>query len=151
MSTWYTGGMLLFNHALAGAAVGAIVPLPLVAPIAFATHFLLDVMPHAYGEKPPFSRFWKIQFSADIVLTIIALGVLYYLFPENQRFIIGLGAFFGMLPDCLWLLWKQGPKWLDKFLVWASMIQWAEWRHGWILDLLYGATLVYFLALLAKT
>lgn len=147
MSTCYTRGMLLFNHALAGATIGAIIPAPLVAPVAFATHFLLDMMPHAHGEEPPFSRFLKVQIAADLVLTVCALGFLYYIFPEDQRFIIGVGALFGMLPDFLWILWKRGPKWLDKFLDWAHWIQWAEWRHGWAMDALYASLFVYILLL----
>ncbi len=136
--------MLAFNHILAGSIVGAIAPAPLVPFIATASHFVMDILPHAYGEEPPYSRFLKIQIGADAVISIAAVALIFILFPE-QWLIVGIGAFFGLLPDFLWLFWKRGPKWLDKFLDWAHWIQWAEWRHGWILDGMYASAFVYFL------
>lgn len=143
--------MLLFNHALAGSIVAVVTPTPLtplVPVIAFATHFLLDLTPHAHGEEPPFSRFLKIQIGIDLFLTPFALLFALVLFPE-QWFLVGIGAFFGMLPDSLWLLWKKGPKWLDKFLDWAHWIQWGERPYGWIFDATYGMIMCITLYLLA--
>lgn len=41
--------MLVTNHALTGALLGSVLPLPVAAPLAFASHFVLDALPH-YGE-----------------------------------------------------------------------------------------------------
>lgn len=140
--------MLGFNHLLAGSIVAVIVPAPLVPVIAFTSHFLLDLFPHAHGEEPPFSRFLKIQFGVDAVLCIITIPFLLWLFPDRW-FIVGIGAFFGFAPDLLWLFWHRGPKWLDKFLDWAHWIQWGERPYGWIFDALYGFLFTFTLFVLA--
>jgi hypothetical protein len=133
----YTGIMLAFNHLLAGSIVALTVPTPLVPVVAFVSHFALDLFPHAYGEEPPYSRFLKIQVGIDVVVSIATLGFLVWLFPD-RLFIVGIGAFFGFLPDALWLLWRKGPKWLDTFLDFAHWIQWGERPYGWIFDAFYG-------------
>lgn len=140
--------MLAFNHILAGSIVGAIVPAPVVPVVAFVTHFVLDLFPHAHGEEPPYSRFLKIQIAIDALLTVVAIGLVLWLF-QDRWFIIGVGAFFGLLPDFLWLLWRRGPKWLDKFLDFAHWIQWGERPYGWIFDAFYGLLMVVILFHLA--
>jgi hypothetical protein len=134
--------MLAFNHILAGSIVAVVVPAPLVPVVAFVSHFLLDMTPHAFGEEPPYSRFLKIQIAVDAVISVIAIVFLLWLFPPSQWFIVGVGAFFGLLPDFLWLLWRRGPKWLDKFLDFAHWIQWGERPYGWIFDAFYGFIMV---------
>lgn len=129
--------MLAFNHLLAGSVVAVIVPAPLVPVVAFVSHFALDLFPHANGEEPPYSRFLKTQIAIDAVVSVGVIGFLFWLFPTNWP-IIMTGAFFGLLPDFLWLLWRRGPQWLDKFLDWAHWIQWGERPYGWIFDALYA-------------
>lgn len=133
--------MLAFNHLLAGSIVATIVPAPLVPVVAFASHFILDLFPHAHGEEPPYSRFLKTQIWIDAVVSVAVLVFLFLLFPDNWP-IIMTGAFFGFLPDALWILWRKGPKWLDKFLDFAHWIQWGERPYGWIFDAFYGMTMV---------
>jgi hypothetical protein len=134
--------MLAFNHILAGSIVAVIVPAPLVPIVAFTTHFVLDTFPHAFGEEPPYSRFLKIQIAIDAVISVIAILFLGWLFPPDQWLNIGVGAFFGLLPDFLWIFWRRGPKWLDKFLDFAHWIQWGERPYGWIFDAFYGFIMV---------
>jgi len=131
-------GMLGFNHLLAGSIVAVIVPAPLVPFVAFASHYVLDLFPHSFGEEPPFSRMLKVQIGIDAVLCVLTLILLFWLFPTIWP-IIYVGAFFGFLPDALWIFWKKGgPKWFQSFLDWAHWIQWGERPYGWIFDALYG-------------
>jgi hypothetical protein len=129
--------MLAFNHILAGSIVGAIVPAPLVPFVAFTAHFVMDLFPHAHGEEPPFSRFLKAQIAIDAIFSLLAVGLIFWLFPDKWL-IVGIGAFFCLLPDFFWLLWRKGPKWFDKFLDFAHLIQWGERPYGWIFDVFYG-------------
>jgi len=140
--------MLAFNHILAGSIVAVVTPAPLVPVVALASHFVLDVMPHAYGEEPPYSRFLKIQIATDALVSLAVIPVIVALFPD-QWLIVGIGAFFGFLPDLLWLLWRKGPKWLDRFLDWAHWIQWGERPYGWIFDAFYGMVMLITLYILA--
>lgn len=136
--------MLAFNHILTGSIIATVVPAPLVPLVAFASHFVLDVLPHSNGEEPPYSRALKIQFAVDAVVSLFIVVLIIWLFPANW-FLMGIGAFFALLPDFLWLLWRRGPKWLDKFLDWAHWIQWGERPYGWIFDATYGMVLLIFL------
>lgn len=140
--------MLGFNHLLAGSIVAVIVPEPLVPVVAFSTHFVLDLFPHSFGEEPPYSRALKIQIAVDAVLCVATLIFLFALFPTKLPLIL-MGAFFGFLPDCLWIFWRKGPKWLDRFLDFAHWIQWAEVPYGWIFDGFYGMVMCITLYLLA--
>ena len=133
--------MLAFNHLMAGSIIATMVPAPLVPIVAFASHFVLDLFPHAHGEEPPYSRFLKTQIAIDAVLSVFVVGLIFWLFPTNWPLIM-MGAFFGLLPDFLWIFWKRGPKWLDKFLDWAHWIQWGERPYGWIFDAYYGLIMV---------
>lgn len=133
--------MLAFNHLLAGSIVAVVTPAPLVPAVAVASHFILDVMPHAYGEEPPYSRFLKIQIATDTLVSLAVIPIIFLLFPD-QWLLVGVGAFFGLLPDFLWLAWRKGPKWLDAFLDWAHWIQWGERPYGWIFDAFYGMVML---------
>jgi len=142
--------MLAFNHILSGSIIGLVVPAPLVAPVAFATHFLFDMLPHSFGEEPPFSRRLKIQIGADAAVSVAAIVFVVILFP-HKVLLTGLGAFFATIPDALWLFWRRGgPKWFDKLLDFAHWIQWGERPYGWIFDTFYGLMMCITLYLLAR-
>lgn len=141
--------MLAFNHILAGSIIAAIVPAPAVPVVAFVAHFVMDLFPHAHGEEKPFSRFLKIQIAIDAMVTVAAIILVAVLFSD-RLLIIGMGAFFCLLPDFLWLLWGRGPKWLDKFLDFAHLVQWGERPYGWIFDVFYGFVMIVILFHLAS-
>lgn len=135
--------MLAFNHLLAGSVVAVVVPAPLVPVVAFTSHYLLDLTPHAYGEEPPYSRRLKIQFVVDAAVSAAVLLFLLWFFPVDKWLLVGTGAFFGFLPDALWLFWRRGPEWLDKILDFSHWIQWGERTYGWIFEAFYGFLFVF--------
>ena len=144
--------MLGFNHVLTGSIVAVITPAPLVPLIAFASHYLLDIMPH-YGNNPkvqPGKQAFRWLLSIDGALCILMYAWAVWLFPE-QWLIIGIGAFFAVLPDFFWLFLRHRiSKSFDKFLDWAGRIQWGERPYGWIFDMLYGLIFVFILFMLAE-
>lgn len=106
--------MLAFNHILAGSIVALVTPAPLVPVVAFASHFLLDMMPHAHGEEPPYSRQLKTQIGIDAAVSLITVCFILWLF-HDQWFIVLVGAFFGLFPDFLWIFWRRGGSvWFQK-------------------------------------
>lgn len=134
--------MMAFNHILAGSIIGAALPPHLSAPIALASHFILDVTPHSLGEtKRPYSRVFIITFTVDVVLSLVCIFAIPFVFPDNWLQVY-VGAFFGLLPDLLWPLWHKGSQWLDVFLHWAARIQWGERSYGWIYEGVYGIFLI---------
>ena len=142
--------MLGFNHTLAGSIVALITPAPLVPVVAFVSHFLLDLTPH-FGRSDtvyPYTRSFKIWLVWDALLCIAGLAFAISLFPDRWV-IICVGAFFGTLPDFLWLLHHKWQPWFDKFLDWAEWIQWGERPYGWIFDVFYGLLFSFILFALA--
>lgn len=145
--------MIGFNHALSGALIGALAPpeyLPYVPLVAFILHFILDVFPH-YGRDdtaPVHSQKFNRILLVDTVLSVLFVALACWLYPDKILW-IGIGAFFAMLPDFLWIFhyyikvaW-QPAKLFFKF---AEDIQWGERPWGWSLEILYA---MIFLAILA--
>ncbi len=137
-----------FNHTLTGVALGVLIPEPaLVAPVALASHFALDVIPH-YGEHSPFAlgdKYYLPKIAADIFLSLLIFVVAQHHFP-GHTVAITTGVVFSLLPDVLWpfnLVVKRGP--LKRFLRWHKAIQWSETGPGIITELLYATLLVSYL------
>ena len=142
--------MLGFNHVLAGSIVAVLTPAPIVPVVSFLSHFLLDLTPHFGRSKTiyPYTKPFKRLLVIDGTLSLLGYLFAITLFP-NMWFIIGVGVFFSILPDLLWIFWRHNTKWMVKFLDWAERIQWGERPYGWIFDIVYGVVMsitLYFLA-----
>src|SRR5262245_29781011 len=91
--------MLSTPHLLVGAAIVKVIPDPAISlPLAFASHFVLDSIPHWDGSpKVPFSN----KLIAGIIVDYIFGASLVFLLTTglpNQE-IFWLGAFLATLPD----------------------------------------------------
>ncbi len=133
--------MTLGTHAIVGASVASLVPTnPLLAFIlGFASHFLLDAIPHwdyklyslerKNGDKMQtymhFNRFFLFDFARIGFDALLGLFVAFIAFRDSSAFpyIILVGATGAMLPDALqfvYFKWKKEPvRSLQRF-------------HGWI-------------------
>lgn len=143
--------MLGFNHVLAGSIVAIIVPAPLVPVVSLPLHFVLDTFPH-FGNSAtvyPYTRSFKRLLVFDALLCIGGLVFAIMLFPQLWA-IITIGAFFGALPDFLWIWRTKGPTWFQSFLRFANWIQWGERPYGWMFDVFYAAIMVVALYLLSR-
>ena len=128
--------MLETPHALVGAAIATKIPDPLIAlPLAFASHFVLDMVPHwnphlntelkTHGKVSKTSRNIII---ADVV-SALAFGTLMatqFATSPTHMVTILLGAFAGVLPDVMegpyfFLGWKT--KFIEKWLAFQKSIQ----------------------------
>jgi len=93
--------MIGFNHALTGGLIAKFLPLPIALPLAFASHFLLDALPH-YGieqHRRDHSRFWRVFFTLD---TIATFGLAVYAIGDHH-YAMFLGGLFAVMPDFLWV------------------------------------------------
>lgn len=143
--------MTATNHYLTGVAIATIVPNPIIAlPLAFISHFILDVLPH-FGDKdyrqklPKFYWIWRIDF-------VILCGFLIWTFMSLPWWFM-LAGFLGTSPDLAWVyrfqfLEKQGkyhePKmnWFNQF---HAHIQKFERSWGIYLEVIYACFVAYFL------
>ncbi len=132
--------MIALNHALTGAAIGLAAQKPyLVAPLAFLSHFVLDMVPHFGHREYRWGRtIGTLIFIGDGILTALALAGL-ALFAPHLLLPVLLGAFFAMLPDVFWIhYYSRGkpPHWFYKF---HSGIQWFERPPGALVEVSYLA------------
>lgn len=103
--------MLETPHAVVGAAIAASVSNPVIGlPLAFASHFVLDKVPHWNPHlNTELKKFGKVsKNSTSIVLVdtgfafLLSLLIASTALPDTNRFIvIMLGAFVGILPDLI--------------------------------------------------
>lgn len=128
--------MLETPHVIVGAAIAVAIPNPFLAiPLAFLSHFALDMAPHwnphistelkKYGEVTQKSKniiYVDLGLSA-ILGTLIASRAL----PDTGAFLtIGAAGFAGILPDVIeapyfFLHWRN--KFLDNWLKFQKSIQ----------------------------
>ena len=107
--------MLLTNHVLSGALIGARAGGPEQAFAAgVASHFLLDAIPH-WGEWGTRRRFVRVA-----VLAGMAGAAL----PDADK------------PTKLWFGWSPFPRKFDRF---HNRIQREAWRRGYVEVLAAGA------------
>ena len=99
--------MILIVHLLFGAAIGSVIKnMPLTILLAFLSHYLLDLLPHAeYDIENIEKRRWKraITQIARMLLDFCS-GILLILVFSNNQLIVYICAFFAILPDGLSIL-----------------------------------------------
>ena len=129
--------MVGFNHGLSGGLIARMLPLPVALPLALASHFILDMLPH-YGiphEQRDKSHFWRILFTIDALATLgLAVYAIY-----DQHYAMFLGGLFATMPDYIWVgrviktrSFHLGNN-TNRFTRWHSKIQRYERLWGiWI-------------------
>lgn len=135
------------NHALTGGLIATAIANPMIGlPVAFLSHFLLDVLPHfgeAYGKR---SRLSKIVWIVDGV--VVGIFVIVALVSGSWLFL--LGALAGMSPDFAWIyrftvqenFGKLPPRPENKFNQFHSGIQHFESRVGLLAEVVWLALLM---------
>lgn len=121
--------MLLTVHVIAGATIGVALQNPLLsAPVAFATHLILDSVPHwnyPVPKQKTLSSFWK-SFGPDMVATIAVSVVLIAWFWNVWPFVVW-GIVWASLPDFLTLYRKTKP-WSVWFKAYYRLHYLAQWE-----------------------
>lgn len=93
--------MLATNHAVSGAILGALLPLEIALPLAFASHFVLDSIPH-YGIKQAernISLTYKLIVFSD---TFVALSMALML-TILHKWSMEAAGWVAWSPDFLWV------------------------------------------------
>lgn len=121
------------NHALTGGIIGALLPLPIAIPVAFASHFVLDALPHFGVEhgKEGVSPKWKAVHIIDAIGTL-GLG-LWALLTHNYT--VFVGGFAAISPDFVWIQRYIADRTFNMnhnmhwFTRWHDGIQ--RWERAW--------------------
>jgi uncharacterized membrane protein len=147
---------------LTGAVIAATVQQPLlVVPLAFISHFILDMVPHFGIEESDTAErnnhpvFRTVLFVDLTILFIALLCVPIFFSGEVSWWVLVLGMLAAWIPDVVWLVhyWhdykghvRKEPLHLTKF---HQKIQWFEEPHGLIVEILWLAGAVTVLATVA--
>ena len=111
--------MLLTNHVLSGALIGALARRPAPAFAAgVASHFVLDAIPH-WGDWGSRRRFMRVAVP-DGLLSLAVMGALTAASPPGRRAAVLAGMTGAALPDAdkpttMWFGWSPFPAAVDRF------------------------------------
>lgn len=95
--------MTAANHALTGAAIAAFVRQPLLAlPIALASHFACDALPH-FGVDMKFGSALMYRWLIIDGLVTVMFAVALLLIGVEAPWLLALCGFVAMSPDFMWL------------------------------------------------
>lgn len=139
--------MIGFNHALTGGFIAKFLPLPIALPVALASHFILDSVPH-YGipnKMRDKSKFWRIFFTIDALATF---GLAIYSISD-RHYAMFAGGLFATMPDFIWVGRVIKTKSFNlsqntnKFTKWHAKIQGYERPWGIWIELPLAAILFY--------
>jgi hypothetical protein len=143
--------VLLTNHVLSGALIGALTRRPLPAfAVGVASHFALDAVPH-WGKWGSRRRFLRVAV-ADGLVSLAAMAALAALSPAERRPAVVAGMTGAALPDIekpakLFLGWSPFPAAVDRF---HGRIQREAAGRGHLEVLAAGALAVAVLAALRR-
>jgi hypothetical protein len=132
--------VLLTNHVLSGALIGALSQRPLPAFAAgVASHFVLDAIPH-WGQWESRSRFLHVAVR-DGLVSLAAMGAFTAASPPDRRLAVLAGMAGAALPDLdkptlLWFGWSPWPGPVNRF---HSGIQRESRRRAYVELLAAGA------------
>jgi hypothetical protein len=111
--------VLLTNHVLSGALIGALSRRPLPAfAVGVASHFVLDVIPH-WGDWGSQRRFLRVAVP-DGLISMATIGALAAVSPPDRRVAVVAGMAGAALPDMdkpakLWFGRSPFPGAVDRF------------------------------------
>lgn len=138
--------MLATNHGLTGIVLGAYLPLPIAIPAAFASHFVMDALPH-YGIEQGDRNNSKVYKMIVYCDTFVALAFAAALIPLH-KWHMELTGWVAYSPDALWVAYyfKNGKNLQftpsNAFLRFHQRIQKFERPRGVVVDLTYLALIL---------
>ena len=128
--------MVATNHAVTGALLGLAIGNPLLAvPVAFASHFVLDAVPHYdppgnESERIGAKRF-RVQLAADASLCFLLVVCLALTHPRHWV-TAAFSAFAATSPDLFWipkfLHAQRTGKTLQSSNVFWRFHSWVQWH-----------------------
>lgn len=111
--------MLITNHVLSGALIGAAVRRPVPAfVLGMASHFVLDTVPH-WGDWVDGQQFLRVAVR-DGLTGLVTIGLCAAAAPPSARLSVLAGMAGAALPDLdkpsrVWFGWSPFPRPVDKF------------------------------------
>jgi hypothetical protein len=120
--------MTATNHALTGAVVALAVKKPeLAIPLAFISHFVIDVIPHFEARDLP-KKFANLFIYADVVISAVLAIFLAFIFSTKvSAWLIFICSVLAVSPDFMWAYRYFRIKDMDR--VFAEPMSWVARFH----------------------
>jgi hypothetical protein len=125
--------MLITNHVLSGALIGAAVRRPVPAfVLGVASHFVLDAVPH-WGDWGNHHQFMRVAVR-DGLTGLATIGLCAAAAPPSERVSVLAGMAGAALPDLdkpsrVWFGWSPFPRQVDEF---HAAIQREAQGRAWV-------------------
>ena len=140
--------MTATNHALTGAAVATVLRQPLlIVPVAFASHFVCDALPHFKMHHVVGDRIkWSLLYAEGALMVVLGF-ILLAIGVHQPVWLLIVAALIAMSPDVAWYYYgRRGihndiDK-LDPLTRFHSWIQWSETRAGLVLELAWAGLMI---------
>ncbi len=151
------------NHALTGAVIAGLVKEPAAAlPLAFASHFIMDAIPHfgvSAEKKEIFVRNKDRAFRVIVGVDSVLLPVSFILVPHYLRPLVPVWLTLAcmalaFLPDLFWV-WRffyerrsrleRAKSWFSRFHLW---VQWKETPLGVLAEAVWFGLMIWALILI---
>lgn len=142
--------MTATSHVVTGMLLASVIHQPEIAlPLAFASHFVLDSLPH-FGISTKNTRVFLPILGSDMFLAALLLLVVAGLQPAHWPIIVAAGIV-AASPDLMWLprfindlRRKRNKKyrWFEKF---HGSIQWSQTSRGIIVEVLWVVPMLWLL------
>lgn len=151
--------MTATNHALTGAFIGLVVSEPVLAlPLAFASHFVMDAIPHfgagkEDGKWVKSAKFAKLLIAETSVCFLIVLALV--VMRPRHWLIAAICAFLAASPDFIsirkFVILKQNKKFRpNKLEALLKKIQWFEHPSGAVVEIVWLAAMLVCLGILIR-
>jgi hypothetical protein len=150
--------MIATNHGLTGASIAIVLHnYPAIAlPLAFASHFILDALPHSgFDDLGGHLKVPKNIFHGTLYLDATLLFVSFLVLVFNSAPWLAYTCWFlAGSPDIAWAfryvvkekLGKIKPAPIHGLNRFHSWIQWSQTRWGWLIEFPVMAFLFYFVS-----
>lgn len=142
--------MTAANHALTGTAIGLVIGQPILAiPLAFLSHYILDVLPHfesGQGEKAYSKKWFHNYLKAEFIFCVLLVAFLAWKQPAYW-FLASVCAFIAAAPDLAsikrFILQKNSKTYKPgRYVRFASKIQWFEKPIGAFVEVAWAIAML---------
>ena len=138
--------MTATNHALTGAVIALVIKQPVLAvPLAFLSHFVIDIVPHfdAGPDSPKLAK--SVIFIDSIIAGTLTILIPIFLPTDTSPWLIFAGMFAAMSPDLVWGwryyklrdLQRVTSQPMSLFSSYHQKIQWSETRKGVFVEIFW--------------
>lgn len=95
--------MTITNHVVTGVLVATIVDNPLIGiPMAFLSHFVVDVLPHFGYKQSGFGNYFQHKLSYLVIIVDLFATLALLVFTWPQPWWVYVAGFAGVAPDLAW-------------------------------------------------